>query len=470
MKKTLTFLLALLMVLSLAACGGKNEGSGSAAASTAEPTAAAGGATSGTATIANPWETVSGDDIFNYIGYRFGIPEGAENVQYFWNASAGIAEMQFTDLIGADFTARAKVTGAFENIAGMYYDFASDPDNGGNGTDCYIWNNGQELSGEYRAMKDGESYVNLGLWFYEGSAASYSFSLSTVTDQGFINPSLTASEVFLLEGDEGGEDAPDDADPEPGSEPEEYSREYWEAKYPGENICPFYIDVDGTEYSYFFVHSARISEWVGQEFNWNGWHFFSGDESVIVNEDETYRISELDAAMSFSSFCTFRTEKFDPNEKPEEFTYGEVVTVKADNPLALKGLKLVNDTLGEGLDADYAMEGVLSGFRLNDWIDIYFDTDLDLNDEQYAEKVCVYLIRHRNLEKYADMDPWTLSEYSWAGGFCFDVYGIGTEEGDAGLVGSSYVSEDVAPGDFDLLIYYEDELCYRTVIRLEPVE
>lgn len=470
MKKILALMLALLLVVSLAACGSKNDDSGSAAKPTAAPTAAADGTPSGTATIANPWEAVSADEIFGYIGYCFGVPEGAENVEYFWNASAGIAEMRFLDLIGADFTARAKVTDAFEDIAGMYYDFASDPDNGGNGPDCYIWNNGQELQGEYHAIRDGDNYVNLGLWFYEGSENSYSFSLSTVTDLGFINPSPTASEVFLLEGSEDEAGVPDDEDPESGSEPEEYSREYWEAKYPGENICPFYIEIDGTEYPYFFMNCARIDEWVEQEFNWDGWHCFHGDASIIVNADETWRISELDTAMSFSSFCTFRTEKFDPNEEPEEFTYGEVITVKADNPLALKGLKLVNDTLGEGLDADYAMEGVLSGFHLNDWIEIYFDTDLDLNDEQYAGKTYVYLIRHRNLDRYADMDPELLSEYSWAGGFCFDVYGIGTEEWDAGMVGSSYVSGDVIPGDFDLLIYYEQELCYRMVMRLEPVE
>ena len=303
MKKTLALLLALLTVLSLAACGSKNEGSGSAENPSAG--SAAGGAGSGMAAIANPWAEVSADELFGYIGYRFGVPVGAENVKYFWNASAGLAEMRFTDLIGADFTARAKVTGALEDIAGMYYDFAADPDNGGNGTECWIRNNGQELQGEYHALRDGDSYVNLGLWFYEGAENAYSFSLSTVTELGFINPGATADEVFPLAPAEGSVEG----------DPAEYSREYWEAKYPGENICPFYIEVDGTEYPYFCLHSAPIGEWLTQEFNWNGWHFFGGDESIIVNEDETCRITEEDMELSFSSFGTYHTEAFDPAGK-----------------------------------------------------------------------------------------------------------------------------------------------------------
>ena len=31
-------------------------------------------------------------------------------------------------------------------------------------------------------------------------------------------------------------------------DPAEYSMDYWSEKYPGENICPFYIEIGGVEY------------------------------------------------------------------------------------------------------------------------------------------------------------------------------------------------------------------------------
>ena len=125
-------------------------------------------------------------------------------------------------------------------------------------------------------------------------------------------------------------DTPDDTDepqepieetedtPFPEGDPAEYTREYWEERYPGENICPFYIDEDGVERNYYWVSGldgwdGTMGSWINQPFNWNGWH--KTDDGCIVNEDETLKITDnwANGEESMSSFCTVTTEKY---EKP----------------------------------------------------------------------------------------------------------------------------------------------------------
>ena len=102
----------------------------------------------------------------------------------------------------------------------------------------------------------------------------------------------------------------------PEGDPAEYSREFWEEKYPGENICPFYIDEDGTERSYYWVSGfegwdGTMASWINQPFNWNGWH--KTEDGCIVNEDETLKISDnwTNGDESMSSYCTVTTEKYE---------------------------------------------------------------------------------------------------------------------------------------------------------------
>lgn len=291
MKKILAILLAALMLISFAACGKKP-----AAPKAEEPETPA-----SDAGVANPWKEVSADEINGCIGYQFGIPENAADIVYLWNETDGIAEMQFK-LNDCDYTARAKKTDALEDISGMNYDFSNNEDNYGKGPDIFISNNDQELRGDYYLLEAENEFVNLGVWFYENETDKYSFSLSTVTDS-FVD--MPQNEVFIL----------GDAK----SNPAEYSREFWEAQYPGENICPFTIDENGTEYNYYWVSSLNgwdgtMSSWIKQPFNWNGWHKTA--DGAIVNKDETLKITDnwAKGEESMSSFCTVTTEAYVPAE------------------------------------------------------------------------------------------------------------------------------------------------------------
>lgn len=115
-------------------------------------------------------------------------------------------------------------------------------------------------------------------------------------------------------------DNEDNEDPETiEGDPVEYSREYWEEKYPDENICPFSIEIDGKEYNYYWVsgfnnYDGTIASWLEQPFNWNGWHMTV--DGMILNEDETVKITDdwANGDESMSSFCTITTEKYESNK------------------------------------------------------------------------------------------------------------------------------------------------------------
>ena len=101
------------------------------------------------------------------------------------------------------------------------------------------------------------------------------------------------------------------------SDPVEYGREYWEEKYPGENICPFEIEENGKLYSYYWIsgmngYDGTIGSWLDQPFNWNGWHKTA--DGCIVKKNETLKITDNWASgdEGMSSFCTITTEPYTP--------------------------------------------------------------------------------------------------------------------------------------------------------------
>ena len=93
--------------------------------------------------------------------------------------------------------------------------------------------------------------------------------------------------------------------------------DYWAEKYPGENICPFYIEIGGVEYSYYRISGldkGTMLTWINTPLNWNGWHLSGND---IVNGDETYKMTSEwigeEPEQSFSSGCTITTEPYSPS-------------------------------------------------------------------------------------------------------------------------------------------------------------
>ena len=186
MKRILALILVLTMVFALAACGEKKEENKPAEeAAKAEETAAETGETpeEPMTGMANPWVECSLDNIASYIGWSFGIPEGATNAIFRWNESIGMAEMIYT-VDGNEWCARMQKTKEFTDISGMYYEFDKS-DNLGWPSEIPINDyDGDEYIGKMFLLEAEEGTVNLAMWYYEKEGLM--FSLGCVSPDGIL--------------------------------------------------------------------------------------------------------------------------------------------------------------------------------------------------------------------------------------------------------------------------------------------
>lgn len=120
--------------------------------------------------VINPWTETTPDGLMQSLGLSFDVPEGAENVAYRMLENEMLAEMQF-DLNAVHFNARIKPAVEFEDISGMYYEWASDEPAG------VGWCEGRLLR-----AGDGESTADLLLWF--DAAPGLMYSLSALSPEG----------------------------------------------------------------------------------------------------------------------------------------------------------------------------------------------------------------------------------------------------------------------------------------------
>ena len=196
-------------------------------------------------------------------------------------------------------------------------------------------------------------------------------------------------------------------------DPAEYSMDYWAEKYPGENICPFYIEIGGVEYSYYRISGldkGTMLTWINTPLNWNGWHLLGND---IVNGDETYKMTSdwigEEPEQSFSSGCTITTEPYSPSgttgsAKASSYHF-KGYTETADWPAAdmwesfgLPELILTDDVSGAVHISDkewiYPLNGS-DGILIEAWpassqidaiVDTLKDAGVDMQEDQDFEK------------------------------------------------------------------------------------
>ncbi|MDO5328050.1 MAG: hypothetical protein Q4G00_15255, partial [Clostridia bacterium] len=143
-------------------------------------------------------------------------------------------------------------------------------------------------------------------------------------------------------------------------DPAEYSMDYWAEKYPGENICPFYIEIGGVEYSYYRISGldkGTMLTWINTPLNWNGWHLSGND---IVNGDETYKMTSdwigEEPEQSFSSGCTVTTEPYSPSGAGESAETGESAEASGYN---FKGYTETADWPGEDCWTSYGLPNLV---------------------------------------------------------------------------------------------------------------
>ncbi len=118
--------------------------------------------------LANPWEETDEAGLLEATGLSLAVPEGAEDVSYMVMASEGLGQMEFT-LNGLYYTARIKAAAEYEDISGLYYEWASEED-------CKI----DRCEGKILQAPEGEQTVTACLWF--DVAPGIMYSLCTTTD------------------------------------------------------------------------------------------------------------------------------------------------------------------------------------------------------------------------------------------------------------------------------------------------
>lgn len=126
-----------------------------------------------TQTVSNPWEETTAEELAQFPGVTFGIPEGAENIEYRLLRADALAEMQFTwhDL---QYCARIKPEAEFVDISGLYYDWTHE-------MPCRIsWCEGVDR----RYIGEDET-VDVSLWYDAVSGLMYSVSASAPSLDGF---------------------------------------------------------------------------------------------------------------------------------------------------------------------------------------------------------------------------------------------------------------------------------------------
>lgn len=92
----------------------------------------------------------------------------------------------------------------------------------------------------------------------------------------------------------------------------EYGQGDWEYYYPTAMVCPFSIG----EYSLYWPtgfdgEPMTIYEWTSTPCNWPGWKVV---ENYIVSADETVRITNESIKQNFCSCCSYDVQPYDPND------------------------------------------------------------------------------------------------------------------------------------------------------------
>ena len=171
-------------------------------------------------------------------------------------------------------------------------------------------------------------------------AASMILTLASCGDKKDSDSKKSKSEKSLAESQtdeptETDESSEDSKKLEVDGDPAEYEQSYWEEKYPDYMFCPFTIEENGEEKTYYWPMGyegldGTFSAWIECPFNWNGWH--KAADGCIVNNDETLKITDDWAdGGSMSSWCTITTEKYVGVGGSNENS-GEAVDVKNNVP------------------------------------------------------------------------------------------------------------------------------------------
>ncbi|GEM_PF-1357096 len=275
-----------LAVLCLAGCGKKDAAKPE---ETAAPETATTGAVdeessnAGNTMIGNPWEDCSAPEMEQALGFVINVPKEAQDTRYSICSTENLGEADFT-WQGQEICARMKPTPKFEDISGMYYDWATD-------------RNGQVSYCDARIMsaeEDGVTYIVCN-WYDAVPGMMYSLSTSGKNLDGFDIIGL-AEQIFKpLQGDvDGDAETPDmkasDTDKQGAEErlKEKLEKELSDSDGPILGFACEDYDCDGSYEAFAFT--GQVNEG-GEEFadEYYGELWFVNDDGVsLIDDGEKY--------------------------------------------------------------------------------------------------------------------------------------------------------------------------------------
>lgn len=141
------------------------------------------------ASLPNPWQEMTAEQLQEASGLTFRVPEGAADVVYRWLPGERLAEMQFT-LDGGEFCARLQPAelkdGELSNISGMYL----------------FWENVEKIQVHHcrgtigQARCGSEDWAELVLWYDQAPGVMGSLSVHTTEPDG-LDLVAVAETVYL---------------------------------------------------------------------------------------------------------------------------------------------------------------------------------------------------------------------------------------------------------------------------------
>ena len=194
-----------------------------------------------------------------------------------------------------------------------------------------------------------------------------------------------------------------------------------------------------------------------------------GDETESISATQSQQVTEA-AAVSNADTTNGESKEVDVKA-------GTLVAVtdndgkQKQNDFIINGLILIGNqhTYFGREEADaildyfvkdgYKKEGINSSFYLNEWIEIYADTNYSGSEDD----VMIFLLPHKSVEEYEKMSVDQLSELATENGGAAMQYQKPNEE-NAKFLAEAYVNGDYPEGAYDLLFTYKGSPAYYVTL------
>lgn len=242
------------------------------------------------------------------------------------------------------------------------------------------------------------------------------------------------------------------------------SIDYWANKFDF-NVCPFTITKGSESKDYYFRNGGSLVEWLRTEMNTDGWYFY---QDMIISKDGKWAIPQEEYDSSFSSFCEYVAVPYDGPTLSEE----EQAIVMPSTLYALhswtpffawsyNGIFVESDYRHEDVDMVFGKDGLDSDFHTDSDIFIYIgERDSDEKELLDGHAQC-FIIPHKDIKEYngfidaeEEVNALCVADYNCKGDDDVTDYDS--------FVYQLSIGEDYH-GDVDVIFTYEGVIAYYFV-------